>query len=117
MPKNCSADVTLVIDYVDSVLVSNDTSAKQALKEKFGLGDIVHETDFASALQNGPWQWQGDSFTTGYSAFYEFCDYVENVGPGYPNSTVVPGVEGVGLDKALEGYALWSKDVMFPGCE
>lgn len=45
-----------------------------------------------------------------------FCDSVENVGPLYPNSTVIPGAEGVGLEKALEGYANWVKTELLPGC-
>lgn len=31
----------------------------------------------------------------------------------YPNS-IAPGPEGVGVDKALEGYARWAKEVMTP---
>lgn len=46
-----------------------------------------------------------------------FCDSVENVGPLYPNSTVIPGAEGVGLEKALEGYANWVKTELIPGCK
>lgn len=30
-----------------------------------------------SAIENGPWLWQANSFYTGYSGFFEFCDYVE----------------------------------------
>lgn len=114
MPKNCSADVSKVINYVDKILKGDDAAAKQSLKEKFGLGGIVHDDDFASALENGPWNWQGNSFTSGYSGFYQWCDYVENAGPAFPNNTV-PGEEGVGLCKALNGYAKWTKEIMLPG--
>ncbi|KAK2596556.1 hypothetical protein N8I77_013441 [Diaporthe amygdali] len=115
MPANCSADVSKVIEHVDSILLGDDEEAKQAIKEKFGLGAIEHDDDFASALENGPWQWQGHDFASGYSSFFQFCDSVENVGPLYPNATAVPGAEGVGLEKALEGYANWVKQELIPG--
>ncbi len=47
MPKNCSTDVELVIEYVDGILKSDDKEAKQALKDQFGLGGVVHDDDFA----------------------------------------------------------------------
>lgn len=114
MPRNCSADVEQVVDYVDAVLTFGTPEAKQALKDKFGLGDVVHDDDFASALQNGPWLWQDHDFTTGYSAFFQFCDYVENMWPG--SGAPEPGPGGVGLQKALDGYAKWSSEIMLPGC-
>lgn len=77
MPKNCSADVSAVVDHVDSILKTGTNEEKQALKEKFGLGGIVHDDDFAGVLENGPWQWQGHDFFTGYSEFFRFCDFVE----------------------------------------
>lgn len=143
MPANCSADVSAVIEHIDSILLGDDDEAKQAIKEKFGLGAIEHDDDFASALENGPWQWQGHNFASNYSDFCKltpilplevlrkhlgaslltvvctvlFCDSVENVGPLYPNSTVTPGAEGVGLEKALEGYANWVKTELLPGCK
>lgn len=30
-----------------------------------------------SAIENGPWLWQSNQFTTGYSKFFQFCDAVE----------------------------------------
>lgn len=115
MPQNCSSDVIEVIQHVDSILLGNDTVAKQALKEKFGLGALEHDDDFASVLENGPWQWQSNDFYTGYSDFYIWCDAIENVGPLYPNATTVPGAEGVGLEKALNGYAKWVSEYLLPG--
>lgn len=47
MPQNCSADVSLVIDYVDGVLLNGTAAEKQSLKEKFGLGGLEHADDFA----------------------------------------------------------------------
>ena len=75
-------------------------------------------TDRCSALEWGPWQWQSTQFysvkSRGYTPYYRFCDYVENV---WPNSTnKVPGARGVGLTKALDGYAKYMKEEILPGC-
>lgn len=32
---------------------------------------------FYRAIENGPWLWQSNSFYTGYSGFYQFCDAIE----------------------------------------
>ncbi|KAJ6107262.1 Peptidase S28 [Penicillium sp. IBT 18751x] len=111
MPKNCSKDVERVVDHIDSVFASGNEKKIQNLKDMFGLGDLEFD-DFAAALENGPWLWQSNSFYTGYSSFFKFCDYVENVEAG---AKKVPGANGVGLDKALKGYAKWFKEIYFPG--
>lgn len=114
MPQNCSTDVIKVIDYMDGVLHSNDTTAKTALKAQFGLEGVEHDDDFMSVLEWGPWEWQSIEFFSGPNgAFFEFCDAVENTGTLY-NSTTVPGAEGVGLEKALSGYAKWIKEEVVP---
>ncbi|KAL1968061.1 hypothetical protein VTN77DRAFT_2191 [Rasamsonia byssochlamydoides] len=77
LPANCSKDVSLVVDYVDSILQSGNATAKQQLKDLFGLGELEHDDDFASALENGPWLWQSNSFYDDYPPVYQFCDYVE----------------------------------------
>ncbi|KAB5525675.1 peptidase S28 [Coniochaeta sp. 2T2.1] len=118
-PANCTKDLTEVIDYVDQILLHGTDKQKQKLKAKFKLED-VEDADFANALEFGPWTWQSGQFytegTLGYTPFYQFCDYIENV---WPNSTnEVPGPEGVGQCKALEGYAKWFTEVELPGtCE
>ncbi|KAJ5935397.1 Peptidase S28 [Penicillium verhagenii] len=111
MAQNCSADVSRVVDYVDQVSAHGTKAQQKELQALFGLGGLEHYDDFASALQNGPWLWQSNSFYTGYSEFFEFCDYVEGVEAG---ASVVPGADGVGLKKALSGYAKWFKTVYFP---
>ncbi|KAJ5174589.1 uncharacterized protein N7482_000466 [Penicillium canariense] len=112
MPKNCSRDISRVVDYIDGINKHGNEKKLQQLKEMFGLGDIEHFDDFASALESGPWLWQSNAFYTGYSGFYEFCDYVENVEDG---TGVIPGAEGVGVKKALTGYAKWFKNIYLPG--
>ncbi|KAJ5766315.1 Peptidase S28 [Penicillium nucicola] len=111
MAKNCSTDVARVIKHIDEVYESGNEKKIQKLQDMFGLGDLEFD-DFASALENGPWLWQSNSFYTGYSSFFEFCDYIENVEAG---AKKVPGHNGVGLEKALAGYAKWFTEVYFPG--
>ena len=47
MAANCSKDVSLVIDYVDTVLTTGSEANKTALKSLFGLETIEHDADFA----------------------------------------------------------------------
>nr|POE51727.1 putative extracellular serine carboxypeptidase [Quercus suber] len=130
MPKNCSKDVSLVVDYMDDILMHgsaaevHDLKAKFGLENvthnddfmKFGLGNVTHNDDFMGALENGPWLWQSNQFYTNYSGFFQWCDNIEGV---YNQTDVaIPGPEGVGLEKALQGYADWWKEIYFPGfCE
>jgi hypothetical protein len=113
MPKNCSKDVSLVVDYIDGVLTTGSGANKTALKTMFGLAELEHDVDFAAVLANGPWLWQTSSFTTGYSHFFRFCDHVEGVTPGQAEG--VPGESGVGLQAALKGYASWVNESFIPG--
>jgi hypothetical protein len=46
-PKNCSKDLTTVIEYVDNILLHGKPEQKQKLKDKFLLGDL-EDADFAS---------------------------------------------------------------------
>ncbi|KAB8296041.1 hypothetical protein EYC80_008849 [Monilinia laxa] len=114
MPKNCSKDVSLVIDYMDDVLTYGNKSAVTALKTKFGLDFVEHNDDFMGVLENGPWLWQSNSFYTNYSDFYQFCDAIENVTAG---AAVTPDANGVGLATAIEGYANWTKSLIPGYCE
>ena len=109
MPVNCSTDISLVIEHIDSVLATGTDDEVYALKDMFGLAGLVND-DFASALENGPWLWQGNQFYHN-TGFYDFCDAVENS----VNATVVPGPEGVGLEVALAGYASWFNGTFLPG--
>ncbi|KAI0389296.1 peptidase S28 [Xylariaceae sp. FL0594] len=118
-PRNCSADVNRVINYVDTVLTFGSPKEKTKLKAKFKLENL-QDADFASAIENGPWTWQSGQFYSannlGYTPFYRWCDYVENVWPNSSNK--IPGPEGVGLAKALDGYAKWWTELQLPGyCE
>ncbi|KAH6680540.1 putative serine protease K12H4.7 [Halenospora varia] len=112
MPKNCSKDLSLVIDYMDNVWRRGSAADQLALKKKFGMEFLEHPEDVMAALENGPWLWQSNSFYTNYSGFYKFCDAIENVQAG---AAVTPDANGVGLQKALDGYANWTKTTLLPG--
>ncbi|KAI0480961.1 peptidase S28 [Xylariaceae sp. FL0804] len=117
-PRNCSADLVAVVEHVDATLLRGSPAAKRALKEPFGLADL-EDADFGAAIENGPWTWQSGQFYSqpldGYTPYYQFCDYVENAWPG---SNVTAGPSGVGLTRALAGYAKWFTELELPGlCE
>lgn len=124
MPANCSKDVSLVIDHMDDILTSGNTTAIHALKTRFGLENVTHNDDFMAALENGPWLWQSNQFYTGYSGFYEWCDYIENAinttttnttnSTTTNTNTTLSSAAGVGLDLALSGYARWTREVLLP---
>ena len=107
MPMNCSKDVNLVIEHMDNVLTTGTEEEIYQLKSKFGLEDIVHSNDFMSALEWAPWLWQGNQFYYN-SGFFTWCDFIEN-SVNETSPAKIPGAEGVGLEKALDGFAKWSK--------
>jgi hypothetical protein len=109
MPKNCSTDLILVVHHIDSVLSSGTASEVKSLKAKFGLEDLEYNDDFAAALATPPRLFADVQFFDDAGAF-DFCDAIEygefiNGSSNWPGSTPVPGAEGVGLEKALAGYA------------
>ncbi|KAG1817240.1 serine carboxypeptidase S28-domain-containing protein [Suillus subaureus] len=99
MPQNCSSDVQAVIAYLDRMFAANDTAGIQTLKETFGLGDVVHVDDFASALQYNLYDWQSLQPDVGPGAmFFEFCDALE------VKDGVSAGPQGWGLDNAIYSW-------------
>ncbi|KAF6807958.1 serine carboxypeptidase S28 [Colletotrichum musicola] len=111
MPKNCSRDFERMIDYVDNVLVSGTEDEVYSLKKKFGLQDVAHNDDFASALVGPLGFWQSIQLYTGYSDFYAMCDAVE----GAKSNVTTYSADGVGLPKALDNYAKWWSSEYLPG--
>jgi hypothetical protein len=97
LPRNCSADIKLVINFIDSVLASNNKTEVQALKKMFGIPNL-NNADFAALIAQPIAQWQSNT-----TLVYNFCDYIEtahNKGKLDPSTT-----KGVGLNKALKAYA------------
>ncbi|OTA06942.1 alpha/beta hydrolase [Trichoderma parareesei] len=113
MPQNCTADYARIVQYIDGVLLGHNQKAKDELKASFNLGDVEHDDDFAAALVSGLYTWQSVLFSDGYSATNRMCDYVENQWPG--STAPAPGKNGVGLTKALAGYAKWFTTLSLPG--
>ncbi|MCJ1226910.1 hypothetical protein MMC12_003565 [Toensbergia leucococca] len=121
MPANCSKDVSRVVRHVDHVLERGNQAEKTALKGSFGF-DALEDDDFAYVLAFGPLSWQNNDFFSGYSDFFQFCDSVENAVPNGNSSNsniTIPGENGVGLEKALVGYASWlnSSPSVIPNCD
>ncbi|KDN69814.1 putative serine carboxypeptidase S28 [Colletotrichum sublineola] len=102
MPKNCSADLALIINHVDTVLTNGTKDDIYALKKQFGMQDVVHDDDFAVGLSTPLSSWQSMQPYTGYSQFFMMCDATEGA-----NGTAAPGPDGVGLPAALNNFAEW----------
>ncbi|KAG9190046.1 hypothetical protein G6011_08134 [Alternaria panax] len=75
------------------------------------MQEVAHNHDFMSALARGPYPWLGNQFSYNTS-FFTFCNYIENALNAA--STNLPSEDDVGVDKALEGYAKWWKEVKLP---
>ena len=97
---------------MDNVLTSGTEQDVHDLKAMFGLDTVEHNDDFMAALEWGPCLWQGNQFYTN-TGFYTWCDFIENA-VNETDPLKIPGEEGVGLEKALKGYAKWGKDYYFP---
>jgi hypothetical protein len=46
MPKNCSTDISLVIDYLDHIGMHGTVNEQTVAKNLFGLGGLAHYDDF-----------------------------------------------------------------------
>ncbi|KAI0065737.1 peptidase S28 [Artomyces pyxidatus] len=78
MPKNCSADVQAAIAHIDQVFASGNTAAISAIKNSFGMGDVVHPDDVTGSLRENLWDWQSLQPASGPGAtFFQFCDALE----------------------------------------
>ncbi|KAI1081547.1 endoprotease endo-Pro [Whalleya microplaca] len=113
MPKNCSKDYSAIVDYVDKVFTHGSHKEKADLKQLFGLQDVQHLDDAASAICSPIWAWQSIQLTSGYPVFYQMCDAIEGA---LSNSTAhLTNSDGVGLKKALPNFAKWFKAAYLPG--
>lgn len=97
LPRNCSADVRAVIQYVDHVLTNGDAADVLALKKGFGLGMLDHNDDFAVQVSTPLRQWQENE-----AYVQDFCDYLETTGE---TNIILSNPNGVGLATALPLYA------------
>ncbi|KAK8099683.1 serine carboxypeptidase S28 [Apiospora kogelbergensis] len=115
MPKNCSSDYSAIIDYVDMVFTQGSSDDKAELKKMFGVDELEHDDDAASAISSPIWAWQSIQFDSGYSKFYQMCDAIEGA---FTNTSYSHGEQGVGVKNALPNFAKWFKASYLPGyCE
>ncbi|QRV75298.1 Serine carboxypeptidase S28 [Ceratobasidium sp. AG-Ba] len=103
MPKNCSADVEKVVNYVDFTFTFGTRKQIQTLKETLGMGNLSHVDDVAGALRNPMWMWQSLQPGQSDQGFYRFCDALE------VKNGVSAGPSGWGLDHALTAYGNYMK--------
>ncbi|KFG79118.1 putative serine peptidase [Metarhizium anisopliae] len=108
MPRNCSSDFKRLISHVDDVLFNGTTHQKQELKALFNSSSNTSDSNFANVLSSPLGDWQSTHFTSGYTNFSQMCDYVENQWSG--SNVSIPGPEGVGTQRALEGFAKWMRE-------
>lgn len=76
MPQNCSADWKRVIAHIDDVLMHGSAGDKSQMKRNLRAENVSDEKAGILAAQ---WigSWHGQQYTSGYSYFYKFCDYIE----------------------------------------
>ncbi|CZS89392.1 related to serine protease [Rhynchosporium agropyri] len=98
LPKNCSNDISTVIEHMDHVFLHGKESEKVALKARFGL-ESLHNDDVM--------------FTT---VLLKMVFIKKSSGSNVEaGAAVTPDANGVGLDKALAGYAKWINETYIPG--
>ncbi|OAR01670.1 hypothetical protein LLEC1_03981 [Akanthomyces lecanii] len=104
MPRNCSADWKRVMAHIDEVLMHGSASDKGQLKQKMG---VENYTDMTTAEFATQWlgTWQDQQYGSGYSEFFQMCDYLEACRNQLPEEyEPAPGPDSIGLEKALGGY-------------
>ncbi|KAF8207136.1 serine carboxypeptidase S28-domain-containing protein [Mycena galopus ATCC 62051] len=78
-PQNCSTDMKAVITHWDTVMSTGTEKEQRELLSIFGLQNVTHVVDAASALQLAPWSWQdlapGAGAAKSFSTY--FCDTLE----------------------------------------
>ncbi|KAM7222991.1 serine-type peptidase [Rhypophila decipiens] len=111
LPKNCSKDVTEVIDHIDRILLYGTAEEKDSVKRSFGFEGTA-DVDFAWALATPLMWFQTTQFSDGFNSIDSFCGFVENSS----GDEQIPGADGVGLEKALDGFARYSKYELQGSC-
>lgn len=76
LAKNCSADLKRINRHVQKVLTTKPEKVKAELKSRFGLAGL-QDDDFAAAVINPVFMWQGQQFYSGYRGTFRMCDYLE----------------------------------------
>ncbi|GAB1315250.1 hypothetical protein MFIFM68171_05460 [Madurella fahalii] len=123
MPKNCRDNMTSIAKHIDQVLGRQDETEILELKTMFGLEQLEHVDDFASAVGFPVTEWQNIQLSTNFSTFFQMCDTVQGTRPveiedpdadtATPNVTFNSATAGV--EKALANYASWFKNEYLVG--
>ncbi|ODA79174.1 hypothetical protein RJ55_04766 [Drechmeria coniospora] len=122
LPRNCSADMKQVMAHIDDVFTTGTNESRQEIKTRFGFGDLKHDDDFLAALAETLPAWQAGQFFHGDMGVTRMCNYVENIWPADGNGTghfgtataEIPGKEGVGGKKAMDGLSKWYRELAIP---
>ncbi|KAJ7056562.1 peptidase S28 [Mycena amicta] len=110
-PANCSADMKRVITHWDQVMNYGTKQEQHDLLSIFGLQNVTHAADAASALQEAPWSWQGLGPAVGANqTFFAFCDTLE------VKDAVSAGPDGQGLNYALAQWGSWQLQTNLEVC-
>ncbi|KAJ6468409.1 peptidase S28 [Mycena sanguinolenta] len=110
-PQNCSTDMKAVIAHWDSIMFNGTEEEQGELLSIFGLQNVTHAADAASALQSAPWSFQELSPAAGAGQdFFNFCDTLE------VKDNVAAGAEGYGLDYALQQWGAWQIQTNIATC-
>jgi hypothetical protein len=89
---------------MDHILATGTPLDKHKLKARFGLEEVKHDDDFMYYIgMLGPGTWQSQNLAADL-LYMDFCNHVEN-SVHVKDPTKLPGPEGVGLDKAMDGYS------------
>ncbi|EGX90114.1 serine peptidase, putative [Cordyceps militaris CM01] len=111
LPQNCSADWRLVMEHIDDVLMNGSDCRKTELKRHLGAANATDEEAAETATRWLP-QWQRQQYSSGYSMVFKVCDFIENQLP--EKYEAAPGPDGLGLEKALQGYLRWQDSLNTP---
>lgn len=110
IPRNCSKDVQLVVQHMDDVFTTGTQKQRQNLKARFGLERVTHADDVMYAVGlAGPGSWQASQLASD-ELYMQFCDHVEDA-VHVKDPAKLPGAGGVGLEKAIDGYAKFFKKI------
>ncbi|KAM3566353.1 hypothetical protein ARSEF4850_000676 [Beauveria asiatica] len=95
LPQNCSADWRRVMAHIDETLMHGSDCKKKKLKGNLGAANLTDE-DAAEFAAFWAENWQNQQYYSGYSSVYKMCDCIE--------FEPAPGREGLGPEKALQGF-------------
>ncbi|THH27368.1 hypothetical protein EUX98_g6821 [Antrodiella citrinella] len=104
-PPACVQQLETTVNEVDALLAKGG-SARQAIRETFGLGNLTHDQDFEPL---GAWQNRNWDPAVNDNTFFDFCDAL-----GTPNSTQVEIAKGVKVNAAVINYAVYVNQVAPP---